>query len=63
MRPDTTIGPDEAKYRRLDVQRVQVSHRRRSCHAILAVRVFKHAMNWLLVLPKAGHELKAGRAA
>jgi hypothetical protein len=62
MCPDTAIGPDEAKYWRLDVQRVQVPDGRSRRHAILSVRIIKHVVNRLLVFPETGDELEASRA-
>jgi hypothetical protein len=61
VRPDGPIGPDETEHRRLDVERMEVSHRGGRRHPVLSVRILEEAVDRLLVLPEGGRELEAWR--
>lgn len=51
--------PNQSNDRALNVQRVKMASSRNCCDTILTICIIEEGMDWLLVLPKAAHELKS----
>jgi len=59
MRPNCSIGPNDAKYGRLDPERMEVASGGGCRHSVLPISILEHLVRWLLILKYTTNKLES----